>query len=309
MYDIAAPLFDPMEDLVRELKALRSEVAALRSEALRNSRPYFYLGDNRAMTTLLGGQPFFVNTQDQALTPWILLGGHWETYADDIVSSYVRPGMTIVDVGANVGYYAVKWGGLAGAEGRLYAFEPNPTMAALLYDNVLINGLRDRARIYPLAVSDHAGTADFTSSPSNTGCGSLRPKVVDADMATYTVAIDTLDHVLADVDRVDLMKIDVEGCEALVLRGGNEILARSPKCAFHIEAQDSWLDYGTFKSILEPISEDRCIFVLRRDKVLMPIDINDVEAYVMGPGGKMCDLFMCPPQDEYLGRVRHFMGR
>ena len=59
--------------------------------AQRSNRPYYPLNDGWGLTYLSTGQPFFVNTEDRNITPWILMGGHWETNVDRILCAYVKP--------------------------------------------------------------------------------------------------------------------------------------------------------------------------------------------------------------------------
>ena len=90
------------------------------------TRPYYYLGKNWALTLLSNGLPFFVNTDDHGIATWIILGGTWENFVDDVLCAYAQPGMTVLDIGANLGYYTIKLADRIGPQGHLHAFEPNP---------------------------------------------------------------------------------------------------------------------------------------------------------------------------------------
>ena len=65
-------------------------------------RPYYYLGTNWALTQLSNGLPFFVNTDDRGISTWIVLGGTWENFVDDIMQDILRPNDVCLDVGANL---------------------------------------------------------------------------------------------------------------------------------------------------------------------------------------------------------------
>jgi FkbM family methyltransferase len=179
--------------------------------AERFRAPFYYLGNNRGLTYLETGHPFFVNTSDCALTPWLIMGGHWETWADRVVSSYLRPGMKVIDVGANVGYYSVKWGSMIGPSGELHAFEPNPEMTQFLYENFTLNGLHGHCRLHCHAVGAEHGTAVLTFTDHNTGAGTIRDAAMPpGGVKSYPVGVAPLDSVLEHMSHVDLMKIDVE---------------------------------------------------------------------------------------------------
>lgn len=298
---------DELKENFIELKRLLEEHKGL-GERFR--APYYYLGGNRGLTYLETGQPIFVNTADCALTPWLIMGGHWETWADEILSAYVKPGMNIVDVGANVGYYAVKWGALIGPAGRLHAFEPNPELTQFIYENFSLNGLHGRCRLHPCAVGSASGTAVLTFTDHNTGMGTLRTTELPPGTAkTYEVKVEPLDKLLTDLEYVDLMKIDVEGFEPAVLAGAHDLINRSPKCAFHLEVQTTWEEtFGCgLDEVLLPLTEARCIFVLGHDRTLRPISFHDVREYVFRQPGGMADIFLCPPEDQFLDTVRHFL--
>ena len=135
--------------------------------------------------------------------------------------SLLRPGMTVLDVGANVGMYSLLSARRVGPTGRVHAFEPTPAVAASLRRNVALNGLGN-VHVHEAAVSDAAGRATFylqDSSDCNTLAGGAGTPI-----RVRTVTLD--DHVAAHgLDRVDVMKMDVEGAEVLALRGGGRLLA------------------------------------------------------------------------------------
>jgi FkbM family methyltransferase len=134
--------------------------------------------------------------------------------------SLLRPGMTVFDVGANVGLYSLLAARRVGPGGRVHAFEPTPHVAASLRGNVALNRLANVV-VTEAAVSDRVGEATFylqNSSDRNTlGGGVGRP------VRVRTVTLD--DYAARCPGRVDVMKMDVEGAEVLALRGGRRLLA------------------------------------------------------------------------------------
>lgn len=271
--------------------------------------PYYYLGGNRGLTHLETGQPFVVDTSDCGLTPWLIMGGHWECWADRVVSAYVRPGMKIVDVGANVGYYTVKWGQMIGADGALHAFEANPEAAQILYENLALNNLHGHVRLHTHAAGHGHGTATLRLTWSNTGMGTLRETPMPpGDVRTYGVAVAPLDDVLSDLSGVDLFKIDVEGSEPAVLKGATKLIERSPNAAFHIEAQTSWEpETGeSIDAVLTPLMAGRRLFVLCHDTKLREVTPKEARDYVFGLPVGIGDLFLCP--SGRLDRVAEFIA-
>lgn len=215
----------------------------------RSNRPYYPLNDGWGLTYLSTGQPFFVNTEDRNITPWILMGGHWETNVDRILCSYAKPGMRVIDIGANMGYYAVKLGARVGPGGSLIAFEPNPEVYDVCVENLKINGLTGFARVLPIALGEVKGTATLTRSRSNMASANL---LADQDTdVSFPVEVDTLDAVLQDQRPIDLIKLDAEGYESFILKGARQTLSRSPTCAVMIElGLDRWERHSTLEELV-----------------------------------------------------------
>jgi FkbM family methyltransferase len=217
--------------------------------AQRSNRPYYPLNDGWGLTYLSTGQPFFVNTEDRNITPWILMGGHWETNVDRILCAYVKPGMRVLDIGANMGYYAVKLGTKVGPGGTLIAFEPNPEVYDVCVENLKINGLTGHAKVLRLALGDRAGSATLTRSRSNMASANLLADQ-DADVS-FEVEVATLDACLGEAAPVDLIKLDAEGYESFILKGAAQTLARSPSCAVMIElGLDRWERHSTLVELV-----------------------------------------------------------
>lgn len=122
-----------------------------------------------------------------------------------------------VDVGAHVGNHTLYFANVLGL--RTIAFEPNPASYRLLEDNVRNNGLAEICRTRPAAVGATGGhVRTVAPSDHNTGMATVEP---DPSGAVTMVTLD--DELLAE-PRVDVIKIDVEGWELDVLRGGERVL-------------------------------------------------------------------------------------
>jgi FkbM family methyltransferase len=142
-----------------------------------------------------------------------------------------RPGATVIDVGANFGYYSVALASRLQGQCRIYAFEPFPRTFDLLKHHIQVNGFNGVITPLDVALSDEPGTAVINEWPGaeNSGAASLAtgPDSKGVVLApSTTVAVNTLDAAVAQlaIARLDLMKIDVEGFEERVLRGGEGTL-------------------------------------------------------------------------------------
>jgi FkbM family methyltransferase len=140
--------------------------------------------------------------------------------------SLLSPGAVVADVGANVGYYSLVAAPLVGSAGQVYAFEPMGAQFAQLCANVMRNSLR-QVNLVNLALSDEVGEATITlEDENNTGSASLRGGTGSA--GSEKVQVSTLDHYFGSqpLQRLDVVKIDVEGFETAVLRGGEGTIGR-----------------------------------------------------------------------------------
>jgi FkbM family methyltransferase len=158
----------------------------------------------------------------------ILREGVFEQETVELFTALLAPGMTILDVGANIGQYTLIAARHVGERGRVHAFEPTPEVAARLRNNVALNGLGNVA-IREAAVSDTTGEAVlYYSNPEDPGensiVGATAGLAAPPSVRVPTITLD--DYVAAQgLETVDVIKMDIEGAEPLALRGGRALLA------------------------------------------------------------------------------------
>jgi FkbM family methyltransferase len=131
--------------------------------------------------------------------------------------------MVVIDVGSNIGYYALLEARLVGASGQVIAIEPVPQNAAVLRENVQLNQ-RGNIAIHEMAIADHNGESPIYLSPKS-NWHSLLPL---ASRPTIMVTVSTLDRLVASarLPSVDLIRMDVEGYEIQILSGMRDTLRR-----------------------------------------------------------------------------------
>jgi FkbM family methyltransferase len=166
----------------------------------------------------------FVDTSDIVIG-WGIIRGKYEHEELDFVRRTVRPGQTVLDIGANIGLFTITMAALAGPTGKVYAFEPLPELAALLERSVAENNFTDRIVLERAAVSDKPGRGHLISASKTTNAGGayLNEGTVPFGHEASEVKLITLDSY--PVRRpVHFIKIDVEGAELLAFRGAKELL-------------------------------------------------------------------------------------
>jgi FkbM family methyltransferase len=227
------------------------------SAMTRGARTSIVAGDNVVATEVEG---FIVGVpgEEWRLAAYHTFRGVLEPGLTRRFRETVRPGMVVVDVGANVGMYTLIAARLIGTSGRVISFEPTPRTFAILKDNIQINGLLETGvvELHAVAITDRIGTARFGVYPANSGHNTLFPHGGDARL--IDVETTTIDAALAAVPRVDVIKIDAEGAEPLIWAGMSATLARSTGIRIFVEFAPAFLKRGGHdpEAFLEQIQSD-----------------------------------------------------
>jgi FkbM family methyltransferase len=135
-------------------------------------------------------------------------------------NNFIQPGMIVLDIGANIGYYSLMAAKRTGKTGKVYAFEPVNNTFRLLVENIRINGFTNISA-HKIAFSDTSGKTEiFTADSKNTGMSSFSEHVHFSGIKESVDMIEG-DAFIASLNplKIDLVKIDVEGAELKVLKG------------------------------------------------------------------------------------------
>lgn len=169
-----------------------------------------------------------------SMTTYVLLEQEaWFEKEPTFLRRWLKPGMTAIDIGANLGVYALPMARLVGPRGRVFAYEPGSEPRRLLEQSRDINDVSN-LEVIDLALSD-GEREGLLSTRSSSEYGSL-----DDDREGEPVRITALDRELHKFQSVspDFIKIDAEGEEERILAGGREFFARhSPLVMFEIKAE------------------------------------------------------------------------
>lgn len=151
----------------------------------------------------------------------------------------VRPGETVIDVGAHIGLFTVALARRVGRTGRVVAFEPDPTNFRLLQQNIAANDCRQAEAVHA-AVADHGGTAELFQSPDCSALHRLQPSALCGDaIRVPTVSLD--EFWTGDRGLVHVIKLDVEGSEMKALRGMSRLLETQRDVRLFVEFEPRWL--------------------------------------------------------------------
>ncbi len=212
-------------------------------------RPYYFRGKARILSRIVQRNGIararvngvtFTELDLSDHIQWHVYCGLYEIDESRLVKQYIRRGMTIVDVGANIGYYTSLASRYVGAAGRVLAIEPSPYAYRKLRQLVTENHLHN-VSTFPVALADVPGTAELRLEFESRNHA---PTMLYVANSTATpVGVTTLDRVAQEngIRTIDLLKLDVEGYEPKVLAGASTLLASGSIRAILCEFNRRWL--------------------------------------------------------------------
>lgn len=208
----------------------RQRFAALTADLPPSGRPRqppLFLGD-RVLAETWRGERIFLPPTDLDLTPTLLRDGRWKPRVEATLARLARRGQWVADVGANVGAFTLALAHAVGPEGLVDCFEPHPHLARLLGATLQVNGLGGNVTLHARAALDRGGSAGFAVMPDHAASGALLPTGPQHAERMSVPAV-RLDEALAECPALDLLRLDINGCEPLALRGAENLIRRSPE--------------------------------------------------------------------------------
>jgi len=163
------------------------------------------------------GLRLFLNPSDPVLSSAVALG-IYENYEREVFASFCKPGAVVVDIGANVGLYTLTAAARVGPRGTVIAIEPHPESFLLLQKSVQTAGL-DQVKCFNVAAGDSRQTRTLFMTDEN----KADSRVYDSGPGRREIPVQMIDvdTLLAEngIGKVDLIKMDIQGAEALALKG------------------------------------------------------------------------------------------
>jgi hypothetical protein len=144
----------------------------------------------------------------------------------DLLESHLKEAEVFIDIGANIGTWSLCASKIVGSSGKVMSFEPHPSFYSYLFDNIQLNKSTN-IKSYNFGLSNERDKLYFSNNNDTMNFVQIK-KEVDS----IVVDVERLDEFTNELEIVDLIKIDVEGYELFVLKGGIETLKKTKKIIF-----------------------------------------------------------------------------
>lgn len=188
----------------------------------RQSREYVIGRKARGLSLLqLDDFELYVEEHDWDIGENLIETKLYEPHVTSFLKEHLQPGMTFIDIGANVGFFTLTAAGKVGESGKIIAVECNPRNCELIYMSLHRNGF-DHVTVYPFALGETQKLMSFSWGFSN----GFVDELAQDDEEAFIVPAVTLDSLLKNESRVDVIKMDIEGSEAKAWQGMQETIAR-----------------------------------------------------------------------------------
>ncbi len=221
-----------------------------------------------------------INPRDGIIERHLLTRGSFDPHLIKAFAENIHDGDTVVDIGANIGYYSLIFSSLVGTKGKVIACEPFPRALDHLKTNLAYNEkLSSRITLFEVACSNAQKTLHMEHADGNLGGSS-----VHEGTRGISVPGNTLDALLANVPSVSFIKIDIEGYEMEALEGAQETIAKHrPRIIFEYSpslyaAMSGDPEKRAFETCDAILKHSYTFSVIERDTQITPI--TDIHAFI-----------------------------
>ncbi|CAB1064576.1 hypothetical protein D1BOALGB6SA_9372 [Olavius sp. associated proteobacterium Delta 1] len=193
-------------------------------------------GKKSLIKEILGSKMHFDIDMDDGLSRYLVIKDIREDYITETMISELHKGDIVVDIGANVGYYALLEAKIVGYKGKVYAIEPVPESVELLRENVQLNKYSN-IEIDQMAIGDKTGVAsmyvgNWLNRSQMKDLDIYKQELLEHEISTV---ISTLDDFLENKPFPNIIRMDVEGYEYNVIKGMKRILEKKRPLSLFME--------------------------------------------------------------------------
>ncbi|WP_254543855.1 FkbM family methyltransferase [Halomarina pelagica] len=254
-------------------------------EVVTRRNPYYRSVARRSSSRFVRrevqGNEMYLDLEDEGISRTLIAYGVHEQLSTDAFEDELRRlgervdgEVTVLEIGANIGYFCLLEAGILGEDAHIYAIEPEPGNLDLFERNLELNGYEDRVEIERCAIGDRTGPAELElSEQSNRHAIRVAETVRTTDTVTdggragdavaterIPVRQETVEGFLAErecsPEAVNVVRMDVEGYEANVFDGMGGVLAAPGPTVVHVELHPIYLTEIEIDRILSALDEN-----------------------------------------------------
>ncbi len=225
---------------------------------------YFYryikralLTSNTEKTIQVNGYNMFVIPNDKGISLELLLFKTHEPLTTKLTTKELRNGMVCVDIGSNIGYYALLESKIVGKNGKIFAIEPSPENFNYLNNNLKLQNFSN-TETHQIAIGNQDGTAKLTvGNKSNHSKVITEYQTIPNGLDVISVPIKKLDTFVQEqnISKIDFVRMDVEGFELNVIEGMKNVL-RKLRPMIQVEVHKKFLGAKNTKKLLEIFKDE-----------------------------------------------------
>jgi FkbM family methyltransferase len=190
-----------------------------------------YIGNNKMLISPIWGGKLIASSNDRSLMPELVIQGFYEIALTKYFLKNIKPGDTVIDIGANLGYFTVLAGYLVGSNGKVIAYEAVKENCDLIQENISINGINNRVEIRNRAVYSQNKTISFFETEMFKGNSSIKKHgenyfvfFGNEHIKENMVPAECLDNYVEELPFIKIIKIDIEGGEYHALLGMQKLI-------------------------------------------------------------------------------------
>lgn len=217
----------------------------------------------------------YVIARDWAVAPTMIFAHRWEPDETAIFKRYIESGMTVVDIGAYIGYHSILASKLVGDKGKVYTFEPSPESLTLLHKNIKINNCKNIC-VVEKAVTEKIGDATYYIVKDNPSNSSIMQSL--GWHRKITVSTISLDEFMKD-ERVDFIKMDIEGGERAAINGMVNTIKNNPNLQMVVEVYPPGLKRAgwTLKEYVSFLSQYFHLYIIGAKNLADEVGYCDIQ--------------------------------